>query len=58
MTELHDTAPGKLILFEPWLQRHGSQERGQIWKRIAESVNQIQEITFKVDEGQSETISS
>ena len=50
-TELHDTAlVREIILFEPWLQRHGSYERGQIWKLIAESVKQIQEITFKVDD--------
>ena len=38
----------EIIPFETWLQRHGSQERGQVWKCIAESVDQIQEITFKV----------
>ena len=38
----------EILLFEPWLHRHGTQERGQLWKSIAESLNQIQEPCFKV----------
>ena len=40
----------EVLLFEPWLRRHGMPERGQIWKHIAESLNQIQEPCFKVDD--------
>ena len=50
-TENHDLAlVREILLFEPWLQRHGTPERGQIWKRIAESLNQIQDLYFKVDD--------
>ena len=50
-TESHDVAlVREIILLEPWLHRHGTPERGQIWKRIAESLNQIQEPCFKVDD--------
>ena len=40
----------EILLFEPWLHRHGTPEHGQIWKRIAESLNQIMEPCFKVDD--------
>ena len=40
----------EILLFETWLQKHGTPERGQIWKRIDESLNQIQEPSFKVDD--------
>ena len=40
----------EILLFEPWLHRHGTPERGQIWKRIAESLNQVQEPCFKVND--------
>ena len=40
----------EILLFEPWLHRYGTPERGQIWKRIAESLNQIQKPCFKVDD--------
>ena len=50
-TESHNVAlVREILLFEPWLHRHGTPERGQIWKRIAESLNQIQEPCFKVDD--------
>ena len=49
--ESHNVALVKeILLFEPWLHRHGMPERGQIWKRIAESLNQIQVPCFKVDD--------
>ena len=49
--ESHNNALVKeILLFEPWLHRHGTPERGQIWKRIAESLNQIQEPCIKVDD--------
>ena len=40
----------EILLFKPWLHRHGTSDRGKIWKRIAESLNQIQEPCFKVDD--------
>ena len=50
-TESHNLAQiREILLFEPWLHRHGTSERGQIWKRIAESLNKIQEPFFKVDD--------
>ena len=36
----------EILLFEPWLHRHGTPERGQIWKRTAKGQNQIQEPCF------------
>ena len=50
-TESHSVAlVREILLFEPWLHRYGTPERGQIWKRIPESLNQIQEPCFKVDD--------
>ena len=40
----------EILLFEPWIQKHGSTERGLVWKRIAESLNQLQEPLFRVDD--------
>ena len=50
-TDLHDTLMiREIILFEPWVYRFGSVERGESWKRIAESLNQVQEVKFLVDD--------
>ena len=50
-TDLHDTLMiREIILFEPWVYRFGSVERGESWKRIAESLNQLQEVKFLVDD--------
>ena len=49
-TESHNFAlEREIIQFKPWFHRHGTPEHGQIWNRIAESLNQIQEPCFKVD---------
>ena len=40
----------EILLFKLWLDRHDTPERGQIWKHIADSLNQIQEPCFKVDD--------
>ena len=37
----------EILLFESWIQKHGSTERGLVWKRIAESLNQLQEPLFR-----------
>ena len=50
-TESHNfSLVREILLFEPWLHRHSTPERGQIWKRIAESLNQIKEPCFKVND--------
>lgn len=50
-TEEHDTMlVREIMLFEPWLQRFGSVERGEVWKRISESLNQISIVRFSVDD--------
>lgn len=47
----HDEAfVREMLLFEPWQYRKGSQERGNVWKAIAESLSQLQELHFKVNE--------
>ena len=49
-TESHNFAlEREIIQFKPWFHRHGTPEHGQIWNRTAESLNQIQEPCFKVD---------
>ena len=49
--EDHDKALiREILVYEPWIQRKGSQERGQIWRNIAESLNQISDLNFRVDE--------
>ena len=49
-TESHNLSlVREILLLEPWLHRHGTPECWQIWKGIAESLNQIQEPCFKVD---------
>ena len=49
-TESHNLSlVREILLLEPWLHRHGTPECWQIWKCIAESLNQIQEPCFKVD---------
>ena len=40
----------EILLYEPWMQRKGTPERGAVWKRIAESLNQIADPDFKVDD--------
>lgn len=49
-TDQHDVLMiREIILFEPWIYCFGSVERGESWKRIAESLNQVQEVEFAVD---------
>ena len=41
----------EMLLFEPWNVRHESPERGgQVWKRIAESLNSLHIFSVKVDD--------
>lgn len=50
-TEKHDDAFVKeVLLFQPWVYKKGSTERGNVWKSIAESLNQMKELYFAVDD--------
>ena len=50
-TQRHDEILiSEILLFEPWLQKKGTPERGAVWKRIAESLNQVSHPNFKVDD--------
>ena len=44
----NDAFVKEMLLFEPWLYRKGTPERGNIWKAIAESLNQLKDPYFKV----------
>ena len=48
-TSDHDLALVKEILvYEPWEHRHGSAERGKVWESIAESLNGLAQLYFRV----------
>ena len=48
-TNRHDTLLlREILLYEPWSQRAGSVERGQIWKNIADSLNALSDPQFRV----------
>ena len=48
-TEQHDILPCREILHtQPWLHRHGSVERGQLWDEIAAVLNSLEKLGFKV----------
>lgn len=50
-SSLHDDLfSGEIIMFEPWNFKKGSSERGNCCKNIAESLNQIADSSFKVDD--------
>ena len=41
----------EVLVHEPWKQKYGSQERGKVWEKIAESLNGLNtvcELYFKV----------
>ena len=38
----------QVLLYEPWQHRQGSVERGQIWKAIAESLNSLEDLNFRI----------
>lgn len=40
----------EMILFEPWKYKKGTPERGNCWKSMAESLNQLKEPVFRVDD--------
>ena len=40
----------EVLIFEPWNFKKGSPERGNCWKSIAESLNQIVDPSFRVDD--------
>ena len=39
----------ELSLFEPWKHRKGTPERVEVWERIAESLEQVEDPKFKTD---------
>ena len=39
---------GELLLIEPWNYKYGSNKKGNCWKKISESFNQLKDISFKV----------
>eukprot|EP00794_Sanderia_malayensis_P002275 gene2275-2615_t len=39
----------ELLLFEPWKHRKGTPEGVEVWERIAESLEQVEEFKFKTD---------
>ena len=39
----------EMYLFEPWNFKRGSKQRGQVWKRISESLNQHESPKFTVN---------
>ena len=48
-SEAHDTMlVREVLIFEPWKYKQGSPERGQVWKRISEALNALEEPVFKV----------
>ncbi len=38
----------EIIAFTPWIKKHGSAERGEIWGRIADSLNSFESPQFRV----------
>ena len=40
----------EILLFEPWLQKKGTPERGAVWNQMAESLNQVLSPKFNVDQ--------
>ena len=40
----------KMYLFEPWNFKRGSKQRGQVWERISESLNQYESPKFTVNQ--------
>jgi len=40
----------EMLLFEPWQYKKGSPERGNVWKLIAESLSQLEELYFRVND--------
>ena len=42
----------EILLFEPFAHKHGSEERGKCWERIAESLNSLRddELFYKVNQ--------
>ena len=40
----------EMYLFEPWNFKRGSKQRGQVWKRISESLNQHESPKFTVNQ--------
>ena len=47
--EQHDILLRRQILhIQPWLHRHGSVERGQLWDEIAAVLNSLEKPGFKV----------
>ena len=40
----------EMYLFEPWNFKRGSKQRGQVWERISESLNQYESPKFTVNQ--------
>ena len=50
-TDDHDTfVLREILLFEPWNQRHGSDERGRCWEAISDSLNSLDEPKYNVSQ--------
>ena len=40
----------EMYLFEPWNFKRGSKQRGQVWERISDSLNQYESPKFTVNQ--------
>ena len=40
----------EIYLFDPWNFKRGSKQRGQVWERIGESLNQYESPKFKINQ--------
>ena len=48
-TDQHnDVLLQEMYLFEPWKYKRGSKQRGQVWERISESLNEHESPRFTV----------
>ena len=50
-TEQHNLAfVSEMIALEPWIHKHGSPERGETWKKVADNLNALVYPCFKVSQ--------
>ena len=50
-TQLHDKLfVREILLMQPWSSRKASTERGEVWLRIATSLNSLQSPIFRVNQ--------
>ena len=38
----------EILLYEPWVYKYKSEERGKVWALVAESLNKIKDYVFNV----------